>query len=300
VTIEHLRPFPVCAGRTVAQRDGLRAVECWRCGYIHLLPRPDAAELERMYQDEYYQSYNAGWFEKERREQWYWRRVYERRLWQFRQFNPWACSPRVLDWGAGCGWFVKAAQALDPDATGYEPSKEAQDYAFNELGVALFSVYPYSVRRDFIHLSLVLEHVLDPDELLADIGNILRPGGVVCIIVPNEFNPLQRQLVRRYCYSPLHPHHVNYFTPDSLRRLVERAGLDVVRVTSTFPMEWFALHGLNYVKHPRLGRVAHWLRMVLEAYALTVAQDWWERERDGWAAKGWGREVELWARNPLA
>jgi SAM-dependent methyltransferase len=299
MTIEHLRPFPICAGHTVAEGNGLRAVECWRCGYVHLLPKPDEEELERLYRDEYYQAHNAGWFEKERREQWYWRRVYWARLRQFGQSDILAYIPRVLDWGAGCGWFVKTAQEWGSDATGYEPSSEATDYAFNELGVALFSVYPRSVLRDFVHLSLVLEHVHDPDALLAQIFNVLRPGGVLCAIVPNEFNPLQQELARRTGYTPLHPHHVNYLTPDSLERMVERAGFEVVRVTSTFPMEWLALHGLNYVRHPRLGRVAHWLRMVLEATALTVAPDWWEWVRDGWAARGWGREVELWARKPI-
>jgi hypothetical protein len=106
----------------------------------------------------------------------------------------------------------------------------------------------------------------------------------------------QNKLAQRYGYSPLHPHHVNYFTPATLRALVERAGFEVVRMTATFPMEWLALHGLNYVKHPKLGRVAHWLRMGIEASALSFAPDRWERLRDGWAARGWGREVELWAR----
>jgi hypothetical protein len=66
-------------------------------------------------------------------------------------------------------------------------------------------------------------------------------------------------------------------------------------VTATFPMEWLALHGLNYVKYPKLGRVAHWLRMGIEASALSFAPDRWERLRDGWAARGIGRETELWA-----
>jgi len=301
--IEYLRPFPVCAGRTVAERDGLRAVECWRCGYVHLLPRPDEAELERLYQNEYYQSHNAGWFEKERREQWYWRRVYERRMEQMQELSAEFRSPRVCDWGAGCGWFVKAAQKYEVfDVTGYEPNDVAREYAQKTMGLYdLFGCRPWVPDScHFVHLSLVLEHVINTVQILAQIFKVLAPGGVVCIIVPNEFNPLQRQLVRRYCYSPLHQHHVNYFDRDSLERLVRRAGFEVVRVTSTFPMEWFALHGLNYVKHPRLGRVAHWLRMALEAYALTVAPDWWDQVRDGWAVKGWGREVELWARNPLA
>jgi hypothetical protein len=144
-----------------------------------------------------------------------------------------------------------------------------------------------------VHLSLVLEHVLRPWDLLRILYGEIETDGVLCIIVPNEYNPLQQQLTRRWGYTPLHPHHCNYFTPLSLQRLAERAGFGVVRVTATFPMEWFALHGLNYVKYPRLGKVAHWLRMAIEYTALTVAPERWERLRDRWAARGWGREVEL-------
>ncbi|MHC4278515.1 MAG: hypothetical protein ACYSTI_14545, partial [Planctomycetota bacterium] len=58
-----------------------------------------------------------------------------------------------------------------------------------------------------------------------------------------------------------------------------RAGFSIVDTLTTVPVEWFALHGLNYVKRPALGAVVHWLRMLLEWHALTFVPSWTGRQR---------------------
>jgi hypothetical protein len=257
-------------------------------------------ELERLYQSEYYTTHNAGWFDKEAREQWYWQAVYQERLSLFERLSPWDKGGRhyVWDWGAGCGWFVRAINSMHPlyPAGGHEPNEAAREYAYQNVTKCILSNEAECYEQHFIHCSLVLEHVLDPLMVLREIYFRLRPGGLACIVVPNEFNPLQMKLMGRYDYTPVHEHHVNYFTVDSVQKLAESAGFSVVDTLTTAPMELFALRGLNYVKHPRLGAVAHWLRMLFEWSALTLAPEWWENKRRGWAARGIGREVELWVR----
>lgn len=284
-------------GSVIVSTNALKAIACTICGYVHLDPLPTQAELDRLYADEYYQKHNAGWFEKERREQWYWEPVYWARLRQFEQIA--GCDPGafVFDWGAGCGWFVRATSKYTPEHSvlGFEQNKAALVYA-NEVGVSELVVdkiwvNPCSV--DFVHACLVLEHLLNPLEFLKRAYASLKPGGTLCIVVPNEFNLYQCQLKN---YTPVHAHHLNYFTPHSLKALCEKAGFEIVRHTSTFPMEWFALHGLNYIKYPRLGKVAHWLRMAIEWAGLSFAPERWECKRDEWAGRGVGREIELWVR----
>ena len=292
-----------CAGPVVLEKDGLCAIDCVDHGYVHLDPLPSQAELDRLYRDEYYQLHHAGWFEKESHELWYWGRVYRQRA----RLHKELLKDSVLEWGAldygaGCGWFHKAVTddwRQDYLCEAYEPSAAARQFARDRLDIKMWSSFDLEVSGlvfDFIHCSLVLEHLLDPLDTLKDIHKRMVSGAVLCIVVPNEFNPLQLEMARRYDYSPLGHHHLNYFTPATLTRLVERAGFEVVRTTSTFPIEWFALHGLNYVKHPKIGILAHWIRMVVESAALTIAPAWWERIKDGWAAKGIGREAEIWAR----
>lgn len=272
-------------------RNGITVVVCEDCGYVHLDPLPEQAALAKLYSDEYYQSYNAGWFEKERREQWYWRKVYDQRLDYAASIAHWRS---VYDHGAGCGWFIKRVQRRGWPYYGLEPNMLARYYADTVVDVELKHVMPPK-RYGIVHCSLVLEHLLDPLFATALLYDRTLPGGVICVVVPNEFNPLQIWLRAKYDYSPLHQHHVNYFSNVTIQELMRRAGFDVVRVAGTFPMEWFALHGLNYVKHPKLGKYAHWLRMAVEATALSVDADRWERRRDDWGARGIGREVEIWA-----
>ena len=296
----------LCYGKIILQRGDLRAIFCESCGYAHLSPRPSQKELDRLYKDEYYQSYHAGWFDKEAHEFWYWRRVYQQRLRQIERLidvNPeWHCY--LLDYGAGCGWFVQANnKEIGWSVFGCEPNAYARDYAKHHTTASIVSDCSDRLIGGYadltsIHTSLVLEHLLDPLDFLKRAYDSLLPGGVLCIVVPNEFNPLQFELMRRFDYTPLHEHHINYFSLASLRRLVEQAGFEVAHLSTTFPIEWFALHGLNYTRHPRAGLLAHWLRMALEATALSIAPGRWEARKSAWAARGIGREIELYARRP--
>lgn len=291
-----------CCGETIAENGDLRVIDCWRCGYAHLLPIPTDKELAELYHDEYYQKHNLGWFEKERREQWYWRAVYRQRIRTFEQLAPDKDAHLVFDSGAGCGWFVKAVKG-EPGLVvwGHEPSLhariEARAVVFrDEVSLIFAEVHTAPGIISLVHSCMVMEHLVDPLIHLRAMHRILCDGGIMCLIVPNEFNPLQMELTRRYGYSPVHPHHINYFNWASLRHLTMKAGFQPKRVLGTFPMEWFALRGLNYVKHPRLGPIAHKARMLIERTALAVAPDKWERLRKRWADEGIGREIELWLR----
>lgn len=292
----------VLADHSAAVGDckGLRAIDCTECGFVHLHPLPAQAALDKLYGGEYYENYHADLFRKEKREQWYWRLVYRERL---REFARVIDKPmiNILDYGAGFGWFVKCARNYWDwkthqgffDAYGYEPGAIGIDRY--SVGHVFYDVPTWPWRYDAVHLSFVLEHVRDPLATLREIRGLLALGGVLCIVVPNEFNPLQKRL-RWRGYTPLHPHHLNYFTPDSLRKLAERAGFEAMRTTATFPMEIFALLGLDYVRWPWMGTIAHWLRMAFEAALLLVAPKFKRRLFEWFARKGIGRETEMWLR----
>lgn len=288
-----------CHGPIALQKDGLRAIDCQVCGFMHLDPLPTQAQLTSLYEDEYYQSFNKGWFKKEKREWWYWRREYQGRCKRFEllHLSKKKGHIRAFDWGAGAGWFVRAADKMGPRwlVTGYEPNEYARQWAATHTALVVDS--PANCwHEDFIHCSLVLEHVLDPLTLLKELTFRLSPGGLLCLVVPSEYSPLtdagndlQRRLSDRFGYSPLHPHHLNYFTLDSLVSLIECTELEIIQANLTFPMELFPLRTLlNYLKFARLGTVAHWTRMAIETLSL------FREKRLGWAKQGWGREVELW------
>ena len=82
---------------------------------------------------------------------------------------------------------------------------------------------------DVIVLSSFLEHEIAPLPLLRHCRNALAPRGTVLIKVPNHASWNRHLRGPRWC-GYRWPDHVNYFTPDTLRSMAERAGLEVARM----------------------------------------------------------------------
>jgi len=78
-----------------------------------------------------------------------------------------------------------------------------------------------------------LEHDANPRPILEATRVTLSPGGVAIIKVPN-YASLNRRVTRSRWCGLRFPDHVNYFTPATLRRFVEEAGLDVHVFGPTF------------------------------------------------------------------
>jgi 2-polyprenyl-3-methyl-5-hydroxy-6-metoxy-1,4-benzoquinol methylase len=83
---------------------------------------------------------------------------------------------------------------------------------------------------DAIIMSSYLEHEINPLPVLEHSRARLKPGGDIFIKVPNYacFNRLLRG--PRWCGFRW-PDHVNYFTPATLKRTAEFAGLEIARMT---------------------------------------------------------------------
>ena len=150
---------------------------------------------------------------------------------------------------------------------------------------------------DVINMGEVLEHIPNPIELLKLVHCQLNADGLVCIIVPNDFNPFQMALRDHLGFNPwwvVPPHHINYFDLESLTKLVESAGFEVVHKESTFPIDMFLLMGDNYIGNDALGRECHSRRMNLEKN-LAAAGHNSTRESlyKAFADVGLGREIVI-------
>lgn len=153
---------------------------------------------------------------------------------------------------------------------------------------------------DVINLGEVLEHIPNPADMLKLVHAQLNTGGLVCVIVPNDFNPLQVILRDDLGFNPwwvVPGHHLNYFNVVSLTSLLEKCGFEVLHQESTFPMEMFLLMGNNYVGNDVLGRQCHKQRMQFELNLLKSESNSLQFDLYSTFAKvGIGREIVFYAR----
>jgi SAM-dependent methyltransferase len=75
----------------------------------------------------------------------------------------------------------------------------------------------------------LLEHLQFPDEIVSEIGRVLRPGGVLAGSVPNAFRVQSRLRFLRGKPPEDDPTHLRMFSPVALRELL--AGFERVELT---------------------------------------------------------------------
>jgi SAM-dependent methyltransferase len=296
---------PAHAGRVlVPDVEGVAVVDCEPCGFAHLDPLPAPEALRATYRRHYYESVKPDYLAKEASESAFWRLEHEDKLDTFAALG--AAPGRLLDVGCSGGFFLAHARARGWDVLGVEPSEQAAAHA-RSLGVPVVERFLDELdwcrlgAFDAVHLKLVLEHVPDPASVLADIRRALRPGGLLCVQVPNDFNALQDAVRKTVPATPpwwvAPPYHVNYFDFASLRRLCARSGFAVVRETTNFPMEVFLLMGEHYVGDEAVGRACHRKRMRLEERLAAAGRNDLRRTLyAALAAAGLGREAIVFAR----
>jgi SAM-dependent methyltransferase len=149
-------------------------------------------------------------------------------------------------------------------------------------------------------LNEVLEHVPDPRSLLQVVERLLDPGGLIALMVPNDYSPFQAALrargVKPWWVAP--PHHVNYFDVPSIQRLLSDR-FEMVAVETTFPIDLFLLMGDNYIGDDVVGRACHAKRKTFElemarAGMTSVKQQMYR----ALAPLGIGRDIFVVARKP--
>ncbi len=263
-------------GKTLYKSEKCEVINCTSCGFAHVNPLPKQTDLEDFYEKKFYQNVKTSYFDDYERDHDWWKLNYTELLNTMEELHK--ASPKqknkkrmLLDIGSGPGLFLNTADKLGIDAMGIEPSLQAYKYSkkkykCNVVNSTIEGLKGYNKKFDFIHSSLVLEHILDPLAFVEKSKAMLAPNGLFCIIVPNDFNPVQTIIHSlgkpQWWVSPFE--HLNYFNRKSLRRLFEKAGMEVVYENVTFPIDLFLLMNQDYLTDPVVGKACHLMRKDFE------------------------------------
>jgi len=165
----------------------------------------------------------------------------------------------ILDIGCGAGAFgagLKSARQLAGDTLtvwGIEMDPIAAERAGEVLDRVLVGDAAEVLNRlksegsqpkdgfDAVVMNDVLEHVLEPEELLVAAGALLRPGGHIVASVPNVrfFGNVVNLVVKgSWEYTDegiLDRTHFRFFTRSSMLNMFERCGFEVQQITGINP-----------------------------------------------------------------
>jgi 2-polyprenyl-3-methyl-5-hydroxy-6-metoxy-1,4-benzoquinol methylase len=253
-------------------------------GWRRVTPSPSADELKAFYEGEYFQASHGTYAQAYSETEVQHRNLLARlMLAAIGEARGGATGGKLLEIGCGEGWFLSAA-----DGAGYA----VQGLDFSQAGLAKFhpqfldrarfgdafeildGLIEAGERVDVCVMEHVLEHVVDPEALLARLPRLLTPGGVLAITVPNDFSPIQLAardadaIDRDFWLAP--PQHLNYFNAENLAPFLARVGFAPRVGFASFPIDWFLMHpGANYVADPAAGKPAHRARMTID---LTLAE----------------------------
>jgi len=303
MAIAKIKKWQSHGGEVVASANGFDVIECVQCGFKHIIAIPTEEELEQVYRDNYYTQEKPLYLERYHADLEWWNTVYNRRYEVLEQ-HLLPSQRKLLDIGSGPGYFLLNGKNRGWDVKGVEPSLQAAEYSKGlDLDVENLFYTEQSASNlgmfDVVNMGEVLEHIPNPFALLKLVHKQLNVGGVACLIVPNDFNPLQLVLRDHMGFSPwwvAPPHHINYFNFRSLNTLLVRCGFKVIHQESTFPIDIFLLMGENYIGNDEVGRECHSKRMIFEKKIIGAGRsEILNQLYTSFAEQNLGREVVIFA-----
>jgi SAM-dependent methyltransferase len=142
----------------------------------------------------------------------------------------------ALEIGTGTGIFLellntrgfKTLVGIEPSSAAIAAAPEHRQAWIREAIFREADFQPDSF--DFICCFMTLEHVRDPNEVVAAASRLLRPGGAIAVVTHDYRSTINRLLGRR---SPIIDiEHMQLFSPTSIRRLLERNAFESIEVNS--------------------------------------------------------------------
>ena len=202
----------------------LRTVACSSCGLSWSDPRPHDARA--FYREQYRLAYKDT-FEPKPKHVLRAGRVAASRLEQIRSLlRP---GLRALDVGSGGGEFAYLLGRAQLEVEGVEPNQGYARHSIRHYGLNvrvgfIDEVKLPAARYDLITAWHVLEHIEDPQAVLQQLCNALRPDGRLVVEVPNLEGP------RRNRSSTFHEAHLYNFNAATLKAMAARSGLRAMSI----------------------------------------------------------------------
>ncbi len=236
------------AGRVSPYYPARQIVKCPSCGLIYY---DEEVAAETLYTQTYFEGgeYFDYLADKEILQH-----NFRQRIKRLRQLKP---SGRLLELGSAYGFFLELAQKYW-SVEGVDVTSAGVEYTRQTFGIkarlADFLTLPDDPGSyDVICLWDTVEHLAHPVRYIEKAAQWLQPGGILALTTGDiESWPARLQKEHWRLIHP--PTHLFYFSPNTLTRAAQQAGLEVISVSHVgYSRSYRAmLHGLLLLKSARL------------------------------------------------
>ncbi len=207
----------------VRGNDSINVLKCSECGLVRLSDFP--SDLDSFYKDSVMRKDESMDFNIIRNE------AMEDDQRRYHMMRPMITNKSILDFGCGAGGFLEYSAKVACKAYGVEPEDAMRSRIRRGI-----TCYPsiqsidesLKGKLDVITMWHVLEHLEDPSSILGELASYLSSTGKIIIEVPNADDALitlyDCTAFQDFTYWEAH---LYLFTNETLRIVVERAGLRI-------------------------------------------------------------------------
>ncbi|MDW8366661.1 MAG: class I SAM-dependent methyltransferase [Abditibacteriales bacterium] len=209
-------------------------VQCAACGLVRVREMPTHDTVQRIYGEDYYRNANSHvvGYEDYAADMPNILKTAHRRLRLIERYCP--VPGRLLDVGCALGFFMEAARQRGWDVTGIDISSYAVAAAKRRLGArVLCGQIPEmnfaTASFDVITMWDVVEHMTDPLQQLQECHRVLKDGGLLVLCTPDISSRVAQVTGERWMGFKLADEHLYYFSRDTARKMLDKAGFETLR-----------------------------------------------------------------------
>jgi 2-polyprenyl-3-methyl-5-hydroxy-6-metoxy-1,4-benzoquinol methylase len=240
-------------------------VACEICGLRFLQPRPTKESYEAIYRESYHTlgTGSAGGPYRDQAQSKL--RYFNSKLDYLERLLP--SKGRMFEVGSSMGHFLATARARGWIVEGVDISEWAVKYAWEQFKVRTYcgdimSLASVSEVYDLVVSFHTLEHLPNPLEALSLMNSLLKPGGILMVEVPNQFNDLFTKVTLPYQLHRAHGSkptlvHTYFFRISDLRGLLQQSGFRPTQIRTW--RKGYPINGMN--------QVTRWLKSAVNQFA---------------------------------
>jgi len=262
-----LRNCPSCNVKNnifLFEKEGFKFVRCTYCDCIFVNPCP-SMDLLSFYYDK---SESMNFFHGEvlKNTTHLRKKAFKERVMYLSNFLK--KGSHIIEIGSSLGLFVEEALNQGFLVDGVEINRELSDFVRNKYGIKVFTDFfenaEFTSKYDAVVSWEVIEHVIDPLGFLKKCVTLLKKDGCLIMSLPNiagiEFKVcgIQHEIIEA-------PGHINYFSPQTIEVLLERAGFKVKSITTPGILDFNnILNQISLLPHTKADVGSLFLKSIIE------------------------------------